>query len=92
MIQIRISEDAIDDLQDGFFFYEAQEQGLGDYFTTCLRADIESLRITACMHRLCYSDYHRLLSRVFPYGIFTPGRAALWMYGRSWICGESRNG
>ncbi|MDD2707887.1 MAG: type II toxin-antitoxin system RelE/ParE family toxin [Verrucomicrobiae bacterium] len=43
---------------------------MGDYFASCLRADIEGLRVTAGIHRVVYRDYHRLLSRVFPYGIF----------------------
>ena len=70
MILIRISSDAVRDLSDGFAFYEAQEAGLGDYFTTCLRADIESLRLYAGINRVVYADYHRLLSKVFTYGIF----------------------
>jgi plasmid stabilization system protein ParE len=67
---IRISDEALDDLSDGYRFYEAQDQGLGDYFTSCLRADIESLRLYAGIHRVVYQEYHRLLSRVFPFGIF----------------------
>ena len=67
---IRISDEALDDLSDGYRFYEAQDQGLGDYFTSCLRADIESLRLYAGIHRTVYQDYHRLLSRVFPFGVF----------------------
>jgi hypothetical protein len=70
VITIQISEDALQDLNDGFLFYEAQASGLGDYFTTCLRADIERLRFAGGIHRIVYRDYHRLLSRVFPYGIF----------------------
>ena len=70
MFEIRISEDALEDLQDGFWFYEAQEPGVGDYFLTCLRADIEGLKFTAGIHRVLYKDYHRLLSRVFPYAVF----------------------
>jgi plasmid stabilization system protein ParE len=70
MITVRISEDALQDLNDGFLFYEAQQAGLGDYFATCLRADIEGLRVYAGIHPVVYGDYHRLLSRVFPYGIF----------------------
>jgi hypothetical protein len=70
MIRVRISEDALQDLNAGFLFYEAQEHGLGDYFTACLRADIEGLKVSAGVHRMVYQDYHRLLSRVFPYGIF----------------------
>ena len=67
---IRISDEALDDLSDGYRFYEAQDQGLGDYFTSCLRADMESLRLYAGIHRVVYQEYHRLLSRVFPFGIF----------------------
>jgi len=52
------------------FFYEVQETGLGEYFTACLRADVEGLRISAGIHRIVYRDYQRLLSKVFPYGIF----------------------
>jgi hypothetical protein len=70
MITIRISDDALQDLNNGFLFYEAQETGLGEYFAACLRADIEGLKVWAGIHRVIYKDYHRLLSRVFPYGIF----------------------
>ncbi len=70
MIKIRLSEDALRDLNAGFLFYEAQERGLGDYFTSSLRSDIEGLRISAGIHRLLYADYHRLLSKTFPFGIF----------------------
>ena len=70
MINVQISEDALQDLNDGYLFYEAQAPGLGGYFAACLRADIEGLKISAGVHRIVYEDYHRLLSRVFPYGIF----------------------
>lgn len=52
------------------FFYEAQATGLGDYFSACLRADVEGLKVSAGVHRVVYRDYHRLLSKVFPCGIF----------------------
>jgi len=70
MRDVQISEDALEDLNSGSLFYEAQESGLGEYFAACLRADIEGLRISAGIHRVVYRDYHRLLSRVFPCGIF----------------------
>ena len=70
MRDVQISEDALEDLNNGCLFYEAQESGLGEYFAACLRADIEGLRISAGIHRVAYCDYHRLLSRVFPYGVF----------------------
>jgi len=56
MIKVRLSEDALQDLNDGFLFYEAQEAGLGDYFATCLRADIERLKVSAGVHRVVYLD------------------------------------
>lgn len=70
MIRIQISEDALNDLNEGFLFYEFQDAGLGDYFVSQLRADIERLKLTAGSHRVVYRDYHRQLSRVFPYGVF----------------------
>ncbi len=70
MTRVEISEDAQADLNKGFLFYEAQEPGLGDYFIACLRADIEGLKISGGAHRVVYADYHRLLSKVFPYGVF----------------------
>jgi hypothetical protein len=69
MKKILISEDAIGDLNAGFLFYEAQDFGLGDYFTACLRADIEGLKITAGIHRKEH-EFYKLLSRVFPHGVF----------------------
>lgn len=69
MKKLLISEDAFGDLNEGFLFYEAQAFGLGDYFTACLRADIEGLKVTAGIH-VEVQGFHRLLSRVFPHGIF----------------------
>lgn len=63
MIQVRISSDALDDLEGGFQFYELQEPGLGDYFLSQLRADIDGLKITAGTHRKPHRHLHRLLSR-----------------------------
>lgn len=37
------SSDAEADLVDCFWFYERQSPGLGDYFRSCLIADIDSL-------------------------------------------------
>ena len=69
MKRILISEDGFCDLNDGFLFYDAQELDLRDYFTACLRADSEGLKVTAGIHRELHG-FHRHLSRVFPHGIF----------------------
>ena len=70
MTKVRISEDAFADLNEGFLFYESQELGLGDYFVAAIRADIEGLKITAGVHRIAYRDFHRLVGKTFPYGVF----------------------
>ena len=70
MKKILISSDALSDLNEGFLLYEQQNQGLGDYFSTNLRSDIEELKISGGAHRIVYLQFYRSLSRVFPYGIF----------------------
>jgi hypothetical protein len=40
---VSISSDAEADIAEGYWFYERQSPGLGDYFRSCLIADIESL-------------------------------------------------
>jgi hypothetical protein len=57
-------------LEEGYVFYESQENGLGDYFLSSVRADIEGLRISGGIHRIAYLDYHRLLARTFPFAVF----------------------
>jgi len=81
MKRVGISEEALEDLHQGFRFYDAQEAGLGGYFAACLRADIEGLKVSAGIHPMVYKDVHRLLSKVFPFGIFytlESGGAVVW--------------
>jgi hypothetical protein len=73
---MRIVASARRDLDEGFQFYESQEIGLGDYFLSSVRADIESLKITAGVHRILYADYHRLLCKTFPFAIYYTKREA----------------
>ncbi|MEC5128074.1 hypothetical protein VSU19_15010 [Verrucomicrobiales bacterium BCK34] len=61
---------ARDDLIDGFHFYEDKENGLGDYFLSCLYSDIESLKYGAGIHRIVYRNIHRALSDRFPFAIY----------------------
>jgi hypothetical protein len=70
VIRIKITSDALEDLNEGYLFYEAQEDGLGEYFSDSLKSDIEGLKITGGVHRLAFRDYRRALSRIFPYAIY----------------------
>ena len=66
---ILILSEAEADLEDGRFFYESQEQGVGEYFWDSLLSDIESLIIYAGVHSKVYG-YYRMSSKRFPYSIY----------------------
>lgn len=69
-MNIKILDQAEQDLIEGFHFYEAQQPGLGAYFLDNLYADIESLRLYAGIHLQPCKGYYRLLSKRFPFAIF----------------------
>ncbi len=68
-MKLRILPSAIEDLSDGFRFYDTQLKGLGGYFLESLFSDIESLKLYAGIHPKVFG-YHRLLSKRFPYAIY----------------------
>ena len=68
-MEIKLSETAEADLVDGFWFYENQDIGIGEYFSVSVGADIESLKIFAGVHPLVYG-YHRMVCKTFPYNIY----------------------
>ena len=66
---VSISSDAEADLAEGYWFYERQSLGLGDYFRSCLIADIDSLSYYGGIHEIALG-YHRSLSKRFPFCIY----------------------
>ena len=70
MKKIRILPAARQDLVDGFRFYENQAEGVGRYFLDTLYSDIESLRLNAGIHSKQAGNFHRLLSKRFPYSLY----------------------
>jgi plasmid stabilization system protein ParE len=68
-MNVHISSDAEADLIEGYWFYERQSPGLGEYFRSCLISDIESLAYHAGIHEVAF-DYHRSLSKRFPFTIY----------------------
>lgn len=68
-MNIKILDEAQEDLIQGFRFYESQESGLGAYFLDCLFSDIDSLLVYAGVHAVTYA-YHRCLSKRFPFAIY----------------------
>jgi len=68
-MNLSILPSAINDLADGFDFYEKQEAGLGDYFLNSPLADIDSLRLYGGIHRKVF-QFHRALASRFPFAIY----------------------
>jgi len=56
---VSISSDAEADLAEGYWFYERQSPGLGDYFRSCLIADIDSLSYYGGIHEIAPADQLR---------------------------------
>lgn len=70
MFSVSILPSAQADLESGYWFYEAQAERLGTYFLDSLTADIESLQFFAGIHPKPLGDFHRTLSRRFPFAIY----------------------
>jgi hypothetical protein len=69
-VKIRIFDSAKLDLADGYFFYEEQESGIGQYFLDSLYSDIDSLALYAGIHPKKTEHLYWALSKRFPYAIY----------------------
>jgi len=78
MIRIRVSQDAVDDIREASRFYDRLSPGLGKYFRKRIAEDIESLSRNGPINPVIHGDIHRLLSKVFPFGIFYRSRSS-WL-------------
>jgi hypothetical protein len=68
-MKIAILPSAMNDLAEGFFFYENQQEDLGNYFLDSIFSDIDSIKIYGGVHRKVF-EFHRSLAKRFPYGIY----------------------
>ena len=69
-MKINILPIALQDLEEGYGFYEQQASGLGSYFLDSLYSDIDSLQISAGFHSVHFQRFYRLLARRFPFAIY----------------------
>jgi hypothetical protein len=69
-MRLQVLDLAKADLIEGFWFYEKKEKGLGQYFLINLYSDIESLKIFGGVHRKAYREFHRALSKRFPFAVY----------------------
>ncbi len=69
-MKLEILDLAINDLIEGYHFYESKEVGLGSYFLETLYTDIDALRVFGGVHRVAHKNFHRALSKRFPFAIY----------------------
>ncbi|MDN5865100.1 MAG: type II toxin-antitoxin system RelE/ParE family toxin [Gammaproteobacteria bacterium] len=69
-MKVRILASACRDLLDGYKFYEQQSPRISDYFLDAIYSDIDALVLTAGIHPKYFGNYHRLLSKRFPFAIY----------------------
>jgi hypothetical protein len=60
----------VEDIRDGYQYYEEQQAGLGSYFAEKIYAAIELLGREAGIHPLQFGSFHRKLVRRFPFAIY----------------------
>jgi plasmid stabilization system protein ParE len=68
-MKIRILRSALEDLATAREFYDAQSDGVGDYFFDSLFTEIDSLTLYAGIHPIRFG-YHRMVVQRFPYCIY----------------------
>lgn len=68
-MKILLLPNAACDLEIGADFYDAQQQGIGEYFLASLTTDIESLKLYAGIHAE-HLGFYRVKSKRFPFAIY----------------------
>ncbi len=69
-MKVKIFAAARNDLIKAFHFYEAKRTDLGNYFLSTIYSEIETLQVLAGVHSKPYGNFHRLLSKKFPFAIY----------------------
>ncbi|MDP2326148.1 MAG: type II toxin-antitoxin system RelE/ParE family toxin [Gammaproteobacteria bacterium] len=69
-MKVKILRSASRDLIDGYRFYEGQAPGVGVHFVNVLFSEIDALALNGGIHPVYYGNYHRMLSKRFPYAVF----------------------
>lgn len=57
-MNVQILDPALDDLAEGFWFYESQNTNLGHYFLNTIYAEIDTLEKNAGIHPMYNPPYY----------------------------------
>lgn len=69
-MKVVVQPSALDDLREGFAFYELQEVGVGQHFLETLFNEIDKLSASAGVHPVHFGRFHRMLSGRFPHAVY----------------------
>ena len=65
-----MAEEAEQDIDEAYGYYERQRAGLGEEFMGSVDACIQAICRTPDMHQFAYKQYRRALLGRFPYAVF----------------------
>ena len=68
-MKVIVLDAVLDDLEEGYYFYEKQAAGLGVYFLDTMWSDIDSLAYFVGIHFVT-GNYFRMLAHRFPHSIY----------------------
>ena len=68
-MRVELRVEARNDLVEASAFFDAQRDGLADYFIDCVFSDLQTLESEAGIHEIAYG-LHRKLAERFPFAIY----------------------
>lgn len=68
--QLLVQPQAESEIADAFFWYETQDEGLGNEFLRAVDVCLSAIQRHPMSYPLIYKQIRRALVRKFPYGIF----------------------
>jgi plasmid stabilization system protein ParE len=68
--KITIAPEAIQDVEEGYAWYESQRSGLGEEFLGCVDACLQSICRMPELREVVHENCRRALVRRFPYAVF----------------------
>ena len=69
MLPVRIRPEALDELAEGWLWYEGQREGLGDEFRSCVDVAMAEIAREPLMWPRVRGDVRRRMTRRFPYAV-----------------------
>jgi plasmid stabilization system protein ParE len=68
--ELILAPEAVQDVAEGYAWYEDRRLGLGEDFLSCVEACLQSICRSPEMRSIVHEGYRRGLVRRFPYAVF----------------------